>query len=100
MEFFQPPPRSLRALAFLKDTPSQLTKIVNISYPWENDGTNACIPKCSGIPPHVIIQAEVDHMRNEVEVLHDQIKDDTNSIMDEIGVGGNEFHTNSIIKAI
>ena len=35
-----------------------------------------------------------------MEVLHDQIKDDMNSIMDEIGVGVNEFHTKSILKAI
>ena len=54
---------SLRASAFLKDIPSQFTKIVKVSYPWENDGTNACIPNCSGIPPHVMILAEVEHMR-------------------------------------
>ena len=39
-------------------------------------------------------------MRNEVKVLSDQIKDDMKSVMDERGVGGNEFHTNSILKAI
>ena len=39
-------------------------------------------------------------MRNEVKVLRDQIKDDMKSIMDERGVGGNEFHTNSILKDI
>ena len=69
-------------------------------YLWENDGTNACIPNYSGIPPHEMILAEVEHMRNEVKVLRDQIKDDVNSVMDKIGVGGNEFHTNSILKAI
>ena len=39
-------------------------------------------------------------MRNKVKVLSDQIKDDMKSVMDERGVGGNEFHTNSILKAI
>ena len=39
-------------------------------------------------------------MRNEVKVLHDQIKDDMNRVMDERGVRGNEFHTKSILKAI
>ena len=39
-------------------------------------------------------------MRNKVKVLRDQIKDDMNSVMDEIRVGGNEFHTNSILKVI
>ena len=39
-------------------------------------------------------------MRNEVKVLCDQIKDDMNIVMDERGVGGNEFHKNSILKAI
>ena len=92
---------SLRALEFLKDIPSQFTKIVKVSYPWDNDGTNACIPNCSGIPPHVMILAEVEHIRNELKVLRDQIKDYMNSvIMDERGVEGNEFHTNSILKAI
>ena len=47
-----------------------------------------------------MILAEVEHMRNEVKVLQDQIKDDMKSVMDERGVGGNEFHTNSILKAI
>ena len=71
-----------------------------MSYPWENDGTNACIPNCSGIPPHVMILEEAEHMRNEVKVLRDQIKNDMNRVMDEIGVGGNDFHTNSILKVI
>ena len=79
---------SLRASAFLKDIPSQFTKIVKVSYRWENDGTNDCIPICSGIPPHVMILAEVEHMRNKVKVLRDQIKDDMNSVMDARGVGG------------
>ena len=65
-----------------------------------NDVTKACIPNCSGIPAHLMILAEVEHMRNEVKVLHDQIKDDMNSVMDERGVGGNKFHTNSSLKAI
>ena len=30
-----------------------------------------------------MILAEVEHMRNEVKVLRDQIKDDMNSVMDE-----------------
>ena len=60
-----------------------------MSYPWENYGNNACIPNLSGIPTHVMILAEVEHMRNEVKVLRDQIKDDMNSVMDERGVGGN-----------
>ena len=87
-------------VGIFKDITSQFTKIVKVSYPWENDGTNTCIPKCSGIPPHVMILADVEHMRNEVKVLRDQIKDDMNSVMDERGAGGNEFHTNSILKAI
>ena len=91
---------SLRSLALLKDIPSQFTKIVKVSYPWENDGTDTCIPNCSGIPPHAMILAEVDHMMKKVKLLRDQIKDDMNIIMDERGVGGNEFHMNSILKAI
>ena len=39
-------------------------------------------------------------MRNKVKVLRDQIKDYMNRVMDERGVRGNEFHTNSILKAI
>ena len=71
-----------------------------MSFPWENDGTNACIPNCSGIIPHVMILAEVEHIRNEVKVLCSQIKYDMNSVVDNRGVGGNEFHTSSILKAI
>ena len=91
---------SLRASEIFKDIPSQFTKIVKVSYPLENDGTNTCIPNCSGIPPHVMILAEVELSRNEVKVIRDQIKDDMNSVIDERGVGGNEFLPNSILKAI
>ena len=52
------------------------------------------MPTPSVSTPHVMILPEVEHMINEVKVLHDQIKDDMNSVMDERGVGGNEFHTN------
>ena len=84
-------------VGIFKDIPSQFTKIVKVSYPWEYAGSNACITNCSGIPLHVMILAEVEHMRNKVKVLRDQIKDDMNSVMDARGVGGNEFHTNSIL---
>ena len=47
-----------------------------------------------------MILAEVDHMRNEVKVLRDQIKDYMNIVMDERWAEGNEFHTNSTPKAI
>ena len=47
-----------------------------------------------------MILAEVEHMRNEVKLLRNQIKDDTNIGMDERGVGGHELHMNSIFKAI
>ena len=55
---------SLRASAFLKVIPRQFTKIVRVRYPWDNDVTNACIPNCSGITPHVMILSEVEHKRN------------------------------------
>ena len=47
-----------------------------------------------------MILAEVEHMRNKVKVLRDQIKDEMNSVMDEKDVGWNEFHTNSILEVI
>ena len=87
-------------VSIFKDIPIQFTKIVKVGYPWDNYVKNACIPNCSGIPLHVMILAEVEHMRNEVKVLSDQIKDDMNIVMYERGVRGNEFHTNSILKAI
>ena len=61
---------SLRASTFLKDIPSEFTKIVKVSYPWENYGINACILNCSGIPPHIMILAEVEYMRNKVKVRY------------------------------
>ena len=56
--------------------------------------------KINGVPPHVILMAEMDVLNAKFEKLWLDINDDIKWVLDKRGVGGNEFHTNSIIDAI
>ena len=88
---------SLRVLPFFKDISSEFTKLSNILYPWKNTDYT---PKITGVPPHVLLMAEVEVLKEKFEKLWLDINYDIKGILYERGVGGNEFHTNSILDAI
>ena len=88
---------TFRASLFYKDIPEEFLKIARIAYPWE---ATSDTPKLTGIPPHVLLMAEIEEMKNKFEKLNVTFKGDMNDALDERGVGGSEYHTNCILKAI
>ena len=44
--------------------------------------------------------AELEELKIKFDALHNSIKSDMKGALDERGVGGSEFHTNSILEAI
>ena len=91
------PSSSLRVSPFFKDIPSEFTELSNILYPWNN---TYYTPKITGIPPHVLLMAMMKILKAKFEKLWLDINYDIKEMLDERGVGGNEFHTNSILDAI
>ena len=88
---------SLRLSPFFKDTPSEFTELSKIPYPWNNTDYT---PKITGVPPHVLLMAEMELSKAKFEKLRLDINSDIKGMLDERGLGGNEFHTNSIRDAI
>ena len=68
-----------------------------ISYPRKN---TYYTPEITGVPPHVLLMAEMEVLKAKFEKLWLDINYDIKEILDKRGVGGNEFHTNSILDAI
>ena len=88
---------SLRASLIFRDIPDKFLNIARIAYPWDS---TADTPKITGVPPHVLLMAEIEDLKIKFQALQVQIKSDMKDALDERGVGGSEFHTNSILEAI
>jgi hypothetical protein len=68
-----------------------------IRYPWD---ATQYTPNATGVPPHVTLLAEMEQLRREFREMQASLKNDMTELINEQGVGGNEFHTNSILTAI
>ena len=88
---------SFRASIFLKDIPDEFINVVRVAFPWNATRET---PKLTGVPPHVLLMAEMEQLRQRFDVLQATMKEDLNAALDERGIGGSEYHTNSILSAI
>ena len=88
---------SFRASLFFRDVPAKLLNVVRVAFPWE---TTVDTPKLTGVPPRVLLIEEIEDLKIKFMALQARIKTDMKDALDERGVGGNEFHTNSILEAI
>ena len=88
---------SFRASLFYRDIPDEFLQVARVAFPW--DATEDT-PKLTGVPPHVVLMAEIEDLKNKFQGLQATIKHDMTDALDERGVGGSEFHTNSILAAI
>ena len=91
------PSSSLRVSPFFEDIPSEFTELSKISYPWNNSDYT---PKITGVPPHVLLMADMELLKAKFEKFWLDINYDINGMLNERGVGGNEFHTESILDDI
>ena len=86
-----------RASLIFQDIPDEFLKIAQIDYPWNS---TIDTPKITGMPPHVLLMTELEELKIKFDALQMSIKSDIQDALDERGVGGSEFHTNSILEAI
>ena len=88
---------SFRASLLFRDIPDEFLSIARVAYPWDS---TADTPKITGVPPHVLLMAEIEELKIKFQALQIHIKSDMKDALDERGVGSSEFHTNSILEAI
>ena len=87
----------LRASAFFKDVPNDILECAQVRCPWNK---TIFTPNATGVPPHVLVMAEFEELKEKFDKLRTGITGDIASMMDARGVGGSEFHTNCILDAI
>lgn len=87
----------LRTSTIWKDLTPEVRSHARIAYPWDKTLET---PAFTGIPPHVSLLADIAELNKEVKSLKDQFSKDLNMIMDERGVGDNNFCTNRILEAL
>ena len=61
-----------RAL-FYRDVPDEFLKVARIAFPWNSTEDT---PKLTGIPPHVLLMAEIEDLKNKFQGLQATIKHD------------------------
>ena len=88
---------SFWASLFFRDIPDEFLKASRVAFPWDSTSDT---PKITGVPPHILIMAEIEDLKIKFQGLQATIKDNMNDALDERGVGGSEFHTNTILSAI
>ena len=88
---------SFRDYEFLKDVTDKLLKLSRIAYPWDATKFN---PNITGIPPHVTLMDDMERMRRNSDALRAEIEGDMDDMMEKMGVGGLECHTNKALEAI
>ena len=52
------------------------------------------------ITPHVTLMANMDGLRHNLNASGEEITGNMQEMMDEIGVGGLEYHTNKVLETI
>ena len=79
-----------------RDIPSEILSLAAVKFPWNK---TADTPKFTGIPPHVMMLAEMEKMNIKMKGLEDRIISDMEKAMDERGFCTQEYNTQSMIKA-
>ena len=75
----------------------KILNLAQVAYPWDS---TVDTPKITGVPPHVLLMAEIEELKKKFDALQVTIRTDMKDALDERGVGGSEYHTNSILQAI
>ena len=88
---------SFRASLIFQDIPDEFLNLARVAYPWDS---TVDTPKITGVPPHVLLMAEIEELKKKFDALQVTIRTDMKDALDERGVGGSEYHTNSILQAI
>lgn len=88
---------SFRASLIFREIPDEFLKIAQVAYPWNSTFDT---PKITGVPPHVLLMAELEELKIKLDALQMSIKSDMKDALDERGVGGSKFYTNSILETL
>mmetsp|Transcript_21038 Transcript_21038/g.25871 ORF Transcript_21038/g.25871 Transcript_21038/m.25871 type:complete len:633 (+) Transcript_21038:146-2044(+) len=82
---------------FMIGLPKEIRECAKVAYPW----TKTCdTPTFTGIPPHILILAELEELKMKFTQLTESMRKGLNEELNERGVGGSEYHTNQILQAI
>lgn len=83
----------------LHQIPDEFRQCAVTKLPWEK---TEYTPKATGIPPHMILMAEVHELHKKFDELRVSIRDDVRNALDTRlhNINSAEYHTNRIIEAI
>ena len=89
---------ALRASHFFQNIPNDLRECAVVKYPWTK---TEYTPRIPGIPPHILIMAEMEELKKQVSTINSKFKEDLNTCFDErLSADSADFRTNQIINAI
>ena len=87
----------LQSSAIYRDMPQSVREVVRVAYPWNKTEDT---PPFTGVPPHILILAELEELKKAVMGLQNNIKDDMKDLMEERGFSSQASSTQMIINAV
>ena len=87
----------LQSSAIYRDMPQSVREVVRVAYPWNKTEDT---PPFTGVPPHILILAELEELKKVVMGLQNSIKDDMKELMEERGFSSQASSTQMIINAV
>lgn len=87
------PQNILRSSAFFKDIPTEFKQLIRTSLPWTK---TAYTPKITGIPPHILILAELEMLKRSFSSLRVDIRTDIADALSNTGT----FQAAVVLRAI
>lgn len=87
----------LRAIPFLYNIAQDFLDCTFIAYLWNR---SECTHKVTGVPPHILLISKIDELIHTFQVLHVDIHEFFDGIVDTRGVGGSKYCANQILKDI
>ena len=82
----------LQTSVVYRDIPQSVLDLVRVAYPWDKTEDT---PQFTGIPPHILILAELEELKKVVLGLQNNIKDDMKELMEEQG-----FHPELVLRKV
>lgn len=87
----------LRNAALFRDIPKNICEYSKVAYPWD---ATSDTPKSTGVPPHVLVLAEMEALKTSIKDLQFQLLSNMKEEMDRRGFSDSSFQSREIIDAV
>jgi len=87
----------LNSSLFFKDLPVGIRQHATICFPWSKTKNS---PTITGIPPHVVLLAEMEALKNKFHELNRSLLSGIKNMLDERNIGTPEYYHQEVMRSL